>query len=52
LIIALEEFGMVLEEYCDMNIGYAYYSLNEKLTSQAHYSNIVIKDCNPLCVYI
>jgi len=43
----LEEF---LPGYYDMEIGYAYYIVNQNLNRQAKYSDVLIKDCNPLCI--
>jgi hypothetical protein len=46
------EFVAFLPDYYDAEIGYQYYRLNDILTRQSQYSDILIKDCNELCVSI
>jgi len=45
-------FVAFLPDYHDAEIGYQYYILNENLTHQSQYSDVLIKDCNELCVSI
>jgi hypothetical protein len=52
LIDALAEFEEYLPGYYDLEIGYSYYSLSQKLQRQSQYSDVLINDCNPLCVYV
>lgn len=51
LIDAFERLENTAEKYLDAEIGYVYYYLSEVLVRQSLYSDILIRDCNPYCIY-
>ncbi len=52
LIDALAGLAEFLPGYYDLNIGYLYYTLSQKLQRQSQYSDVLITDCNPHCVSV
>ncbi len=50
LIDAFERLEDTAEGYLDMEIGYVSYYLSDVLVRQSQYSDILIRDCNRICI--
>ena len=50
LIEDLQWLEDYLPGYYDIEIGYVYYYLSSTLFRQSLYSDVLIRDCNPLCI--